>query len=268
MIRLTREVRFGVNDALAPGDANAYAGRPGLSGAGRFFVLEVCLEGEPDPQSGYLINIKAVDDAVRQTAVPLITSAVEQGRFGGGGRLLVRLFDAMRVRFEGRLLRRLRLRLSPYICLEAVLTELPMVRLCQKFEFSASHRLHNPALSDEQNRAVFGKCNNPLGHGHNYEVEVTVIGDCDDSGQVVPVPMLERIVAGKVIERLDHKNLNAEVEEFRTLNPSVENIARVIYRLLAGEFRGPARLERVTVWETPKTWAEYSEPPVDGPHSR
>jgi 6-pyruvoyltetrahydropterin/6-carboxytetrahydropterin synthase len=138
--------------------------------------------------------------------------------------------------------------------------EFPMVRLSQKFEFSASHRLHSPNLSEDENRRRFGKCNNPAGHGHNYEVQVTLAGKPDAKGVLCDVPEFERVVASTVIDRLDHKNLNAEVPEFRDVIPSVENIAMVIYRLLKPKFAaGNATLAAVTVWETPKTWCEYSE---------
>ena len=135
-----------------------------------------------------------------------------------------------------------------------------MIRLSQKFEFSAAHRLHNPALSDEQNRATFGKCNNPHGHGHNYELQFTLVGEPTDRGVLVDVPAFERIVSETVIDRFDHRHLNTELPEFRELIPSVENIAMVIYQLLRPAFeRERARLASVTVWETPKTWCEYSE---------
>jgi 6-pyruvoyltetrahydropterin/6-carboxytetrahydropterin synthase len=131
-----------------------------------------------------------------------------------------------------------------------------MTRLSQKFEFAASHRLHNPALSEQANRQTFGQCNNPHGHGHNYQLQVTLAGEPSDSGLLVDVPAFEQIVKDAVIERFDHKNLNVEVPEFADLIPSVENIARVIYRLLKPRL---TNLAAVTVWETPKTWCEYSE---------
>jgi 6-pyruvoyltetrahydropterin/6-carboxytetrahydropterin synthase len=134
-----------------------------------------------------------------------------------------------------------------------------MVRYSQKFEFSAAHRLHNPDLSDEENRRLFGKCNNPHGHGHNYELQVTVKGTPPDHSALIAIDDFERIVAETVIDRFDHKNLNAQVPEFAELIPSVENIAMVIYRLLRPQFAGKALLASVTVWETPKTWCEYSE---------
>ena len=134
-----------------------------------------------------------------------------------------------------------------------------MIRLSQKFEFSASHRLHNPAISDEDNRRTFGKCNNPLGHGHNYEVQVTLTGAPGPSGVLIAVPAFERIVGETVIDRFDHKHLNTEVPQFRELIPSVENIAKVIYEMLAGKLKSEgSELASVTVWETPKTWCEYA----------
>ena len=134
-----------------------------------------------------------------------------------------------------------------------------MIRLSQKFEFSATHRLHNPVLSEEENRRIFGKCNNPHGHGHNYEVQVTLRGEPDENGVIIEVPDFERIVAAEVIQRFDHRHLNVELPEFKTTIPTVENIAATIYRLLKPKFKSRANLAAVTVWETPKTWCEYSE---------
>ena len=135
-----------------------------------------------------------------------------------------------------------------------------MTRLSQKFEFSAAHRLHNPALSEIENAKVYGKCNNPHGHGHNYELQVTIAGAPDASGIILPLPELEQIVNAAVIQKLDHKHLNVEVPEFKQLIPSVENIAMVVYRMLKLPLAATrAKLVGVTVWETPKTWCEYSE---------
>ena len=107
---------------------------------------------------------------------------------------------------------------------------------------------------------MYGKCSNPHGHGHNYELQVTLKGAANESGLLVDVPAFERTVATTVIDRFDHKNLNVQVPEFAQLIPSVENIAMVIYRLLKPAFASQsATLASVTVWETPKTWCEYSE---------
>ncbi|NOS99093.1 MAG: 6-carboxytetrahydropterin synthase [Phycisphaerales bacterium] len=124
------------------------------------------------------------------------------------------------------------------------------------FEFSAAHRLYCASLNAEENRRLFGKCANPNGHGHNYVLEVTVRGIPDAaSGVLIGLDALARIVNERVIERFDHKHLNLDCAEFAELNPSVENIARVIFEKLNGAFE-PAALDCIRVYETPKTWAE------------
>lgn len=135
-----------------------------------------------------------------------------------------------------------------------------MIRLSQKFEFSAAHRLHNPNLSDEDNQRLFGKCNNAAWHGHNYELQVTLAAQPEHDGLLANLPGIEEIVARTVIDRFDHKNLNLQVPEFSDVIPTVENIARTIFRLLQPKLQsGSRKLASVTVWETPKTWCEYSE---------
>jgi 6-pyruvoyltetrahydropterin/6-carboxytetrahydropterin synthase len=138
----------------------------------------------------------------------------------------------------------------------------PLVALIQQFEFCAAHRLHCDDLSDEENMALFGKCSNPSGHGHNYMLDVTVEGRPDPrTGNVLPTSVLERTVRQVVIERFDHKNLNVDVPEFRELNPSVENIAQVIFNLLEDEF-APNQLAAVRVYETPRSSAEVRRKPA------
>lgn len=133
-----------------------------------------------------------------------------------------------------------------------------MIQVTESFEFSAAHRLHCPDLSDEENRRIFGKCSNPNGHGHNYVVEVTVSGQPDDAtGNVIELHLFRHTVRERVIDRFDHKHLNLDCVEFQSLNPSVENIARVIWDRLHDAFHS-CRLAGVRVWETPKTYAEYN----------
>jgi 6-pyruvoyltetrahydropterin/6-carboxytetrahydropterin synthase len=135
-----------------------------------------------------------------------------------------------------------------------------MTRLSEKFEFSASHRLFNPTFTDEENLKTFGKCSNPHGHGHNYELQVTLRGRPNEKGLLVDIPLFEKIVAENVIQRFDHKNLNVEVPEFKNAIPTVENIAATIYRILKPKLHSTtADLASITVWETAKTWCEYSE---------
>jgi 6-pyruvoyltetrahydropterin/6-carboxytetrahydropterin synthase len=132
-----------------------------------------------------------------------------------------------------------------------------MLSVTQTFEFAAAHRLNSPAMSPEENRAYFGKCNNANGHGHNYILEVTISGRSEQfAPHLLPIVQFEQTVRSRVIERFDHKHLNEDCPEFQNVSPSVENIARTIWGLLEGEV-APANLVKVRVWETPKTYAEY-----------
>lgn len=265
MHRLTRTVRFAVNqtddDQLRNPPTNSYAGYPSLTGAAQFFELEVTVAGPLKPPGDYLLNIKQIDQQVRTRAIPIFAEALRLAQFSTGISTLQKCAAVLRDAWPGVSLVRLRLLLTPYFSLTQNISEAPMIRMSQKFEFCASHRLHNPALSDEENRTIFGKCNNPRGHGHNYELQVTLAGRPDSNGQLIPITQLESIVADTVIEKFDHKNLNCELEEFRNVNPSVENIARVIYEMLRPNLTGPfqnVKLAAVTVWETPKTSCEYA----------
>ena len=131
-----------------------------------------------------------------------------------------------------------------------------MVYLTRRYRFSAGHRLHNDALSAEENKRVYGKCNNPNGHGHNYLLEVTVAGGIDPAtGMIFDLVALDRIVAGQVLDKFDHKNLNLDMENFRSQVPTTENLCAEIYALLRGplEKAGAARgleLCRVRLEET------------------
>jgi 6-pyruvoyltetrahydropterin/6-carboxytetrahydropterin synthase len=264
MFRLTREVRFAINtgpdDQIGSPPTNSYAGYPSLTGLGYFFNLQITLAGELDRRSSYLLNIKQIDEAVRQIGVPFVTHAIRVKEFGGGAKLAQQLFEELRYHWPEHVhLHDMRLALSPFLSIDVFASEFPMVRLSQKFEFAASHRLHVPTMSDEENRRTFGKCNNPHGHGHNYELQVTLRGVPRPTGVLMDVPHMEQLVAQNVIDRFDHKNLNVEVPEFKNVVPSVENIAKVIYEILEPKFEeAGATLASVTVWETPKTWCEYS----------
>jgi 6-pyruvoyltetrahydropterin/6-carboxytetrahydropterin synthase len=132
-----------------------------------------------------------------------------------------------------------------------------MVYLTRKAEFSASHFYHNPELSAEENRRIFGKCNNANGHGHNYTLEVTVKGQVDArSGFVVDLKRLKEIMLREVIDVLDHRFLNKEIPEFQDLIPTTENLAISIWNRLHSKLN-VARLHRVRVYETPDLFVDY-----------
>ena len=135
------------------------------------------------------------------------------------------------------------------------------VYLTRKAEFSASHFYHNPKFTPEENQRIFGKCNNPHGHGHNYTLEVTVKGSVDQrSGFVMDLKQLKEIMNREVIDALDHRHLNHEVPEFKERIPTTENLAIAIWRRLEGKLNGGARLYRVRVHENDDLFAEvYGE---------
>ena len=132
-----------------------------------------------------------------------------------------------------------------------------MMYVTRREQFAASHRLYNPSWSDERNDSVFGKCNNPAGHGHNYVLEVTVAGEIDpDTGYVVDLKLLKDVIRERVMDVMDHKNLNVDVDCLAGVIPTAENIARAIWRQLEPAI--PAgRLHRIVLRETENNTVEY-----------
>lgn len=127
----------------------------------------------------------------------------------------------------------------------------------RRAHFNAAHRLHNPNWSEEKNHEVFGLCNNPLYHGHNYEIEVKVMGEVDtETGFLIDLGALANLIKREVEDKLDHKNLNLEVEEFKELNPTAENICFVIWKILRAKLDLKYDLA-VRLYETPRNYVEY-----------
>ena len=135
------------------------------------------------------------------------------------------------------------------------------MRLTTRHHFSAAHRLDTPALTPEENRRLYGKCNNPFGHGHDYTVDVTIEGTLGEDGQVANRSALDTLVKKAVIARLDHKNLNADLPEFATAVPTTENLATVIRESLQREWTLAARLVRVRISETDRNTFVWEAPP-------
>lgn len=134
---------------------------------------------------------------------------------------------------------------------------MPTCTVTRRVHFNAAHRLFNPARSDEWNAQVFGVCSNPNYHGHNYELDVTVEGEIDpETGYVIDINVLKRVVEEKLLRHLDHKNLNLDVDWFRSCIPTAENIVAVCWNVLAPAI--PAgRLLRLRLWETPRNYVDY-----------
>lgn len=131
------------------------------------------------------------------------------------------------------------------------------VTVYRKEHFNAAHRLHNPKWSDTQNEAVFGKCNNPNFHGHNYELIVQLKGEIDpDTGYVFDMKVLSDLIKEHVLNKFDHKNLNLDTDEFRNLNPSAENIAVVVWNILREKIDRKFELN-IRLYETERNFVEY-----------
>ena len=132
------------------------------------------------------------------------------------------------------------------------------VAVFRKEHFNAAHRLHNPEWDDETNSKVFGKCNNPNYHGHNYELIVKLVGEINPrTGYVYDMKLLSDLIKRRVTDRFDHKNLNLDTEEFKNLNPTAENIVIVIYNLLRSEIEDSIDL-KITLYETERNYVEYT----------
>lgn len=146
----------------------------------------------------------------------------------------------------------------------------PRVRLGRRYRFSAAHRLHTDLLPPGRNREVFGKCNNPFGHGHDYVMEVILAGDLNpDSGRLVPLEMLDHFVKRIWLDQVDRRNLNLDLAEFASLVPTTENLAKVAARRLTEAwprwFAGHrARIVKLRIWETPRNIFEVFVPAQDG----
>ena len=127
----------------------------------------------------------------------------------------------------------------------------------RKAHFNAAHRLHNPGWSDEQNKKMFGLCNNPYYHGHNYDLEVKIVGEIDpQTGYLIDLKYLKDIIKEEIEDRFDHKNLNMECPEFKDLNPTAENICVVIWNILRAKMESKYDIV-VRLYETPRNYVEY-----------
>lgn len=259
---LSRTVRFCVNPDGSTAGSNGYGARPAMRGLGRYYELTFTLTGVPDPETGYIVGIQEIDAAARGSVIPEIGRRCDQTPAAEPASVLRDLWatiaDAM-----PRPLARVRWQLTPTYSVEMSMPEPDSapdrVLIRQKFDFAAAHRLHVAGLSDDQNRTIFGKCNNPNGHGHNYQVEPAISIPIDRTDSF-DLSELEALVDDAVIEPFDHKHLNRDTPEFNEAEggviPSVERIAMVCHQRLTAKLADAmpeATVEQVTVWETDRT---------------
>lgn len=236
-------------------------------GHGHNYLLKVTLGGQVDARTGMVINIKELDRMLKEIGTEFDHKFINLDHPAFLERVPTtenlasyihqRLEEKLRAESASHRLTRVRLYEEPTLWAEVVCEKgAPMITFTKTFGFSAAHRLHSKELSDEENLAIFGKCNNRNGHGHNYELEVTVKGTIDpQTGMIMDLGELMQTVQEKILERFDHKHLNEDTADFRTLNPTGENIVRVIWTLLEPHLGG--QLVRIGLWETPKNFFEY-----------
>ncbi len=256
MYELSRRVRFGVSPAQLHGGDGPAGDEP--AGLGAFYELEVRCRGRPDSATGYVMNISEIDEAVRDRAVDRLREAMAGWVAGSdrpAGTVLAAVLETLQPAL-GHAVSAVRWWLSPYHSILCEADHMDRVLISRQFEFSAAHRLHSSALSPDENRSVFGKCNNPSGHGHNYKLEPLVSVPLE--GASFGFPQLATLVDEHVIRRFDHKHLNLDTAEFTGLNPTVEHIARICHEVLEGPIaEAGGLLRQVTVWETDKTACTY-----------
>lgn len=254
---------------------------------GHNYVLDVTVEGEVDPVDGMVVNIKRVDDVLKREVLsrfdqrsindeipefrdraPSLENLLNYFRDLLGSELYVdRYFPDRDGRDTGdrdgpttghatvRLVN-LRLEEMPTFYGELDL-ETDMTTLTRIYEFAAAHRLNAPALSEVENLALYGKCNHPNGHGHNYVLEVTVSGEVDPvTGMLADLGELDQIVEREVLDRYDHRNLDMDVPELVDKVTTSENVAQAIFDRLTAAV--PGRLSRIRLWETARNCFEVS----------
>ena len=219
MLELSRTVRFCLSDGSPAGSAgggdvpmatpksNTFSAWPAMRGLGRYYELHVHCRGEADPQTGYFLNIRHIDEAVREHVLPDLEDWVSNPMQNAADVPMGELMRRMSTLLEEPLndsVASIGLQLTPFYSLTLRSDEMDRVTVRQQYEFSAAHRLHVPSLSDEENRQTFGKCNNPAGHGHNYRVEVAVSCPIDPEGRIITAEELDAVVDRHVIDPLDH----------------------------------------------------------------
>ena len=233
---------------------------------GHNYVLEVMVKGDVDADDGMVINLTTLDALLKSEVIanydhkhlnkqhpvfaknPLLQPTCEN--------ITIEIWQRLAPSLPDGLLHRVRLYESSTRFTDYYGEDL-MVYLTKVYEFSAAHRLHSHVLSDEDNRDIFGKCNNPAGHGHNYVLEVTVKGDVDTkTGLVAGLNLLDEVVEKQVNARFDYKHLNLDAPEFETLNPTSENFVKVLWDVLEPNLQ-PVVLHRLRLRETPKNHFDY-----------
>ena len=272
MHHLTRQVAF---------EASHYYRVPELSQAENFalfgaaanpnshghnYVLEVTVKGEVDPEHGMVVNIANLDTLLKQRVVvdydhklinqqhPVFANNPELQPTCEN--LAIQIWHTIEQHLKDAALHRVRL-FEDSTAFADYHGDGPMVFQTKVYEFSASHRLHSLELGDAENRRIFGKCNNPHGHGHNYVLEVMIKGVVHPTtGLVTDLGFLDRIIEEQIFARFDFKHLNLDTPEFEKINPTSENFVKVLWDILEPQLK-PFELHRLRLRETPRSYFDY-----------
>ncbi|MGC4047266.1 MAG: 6-carboxytetrahydropterin synthase [Armatimonas sp.] len=236
-------------------------------GHGHNYTIEACVTGELNPLDGMVVNITDVDRVLKSEILGALHEkhlTYEVPYFTNTPPTLENIVRFIVERFneafphQNAQLSRLTLWELPTLWVGWSSVENEMLTLTRKLDFAASHRLHAPGLTDAENLEIFGKCNNPRGHGHNYGIEVTVAGTPDPvTGMLVDLGRLDAVLEAEVMQRFDHKNLNEDVPELAGLNPTSEQLTLTLWNLLKDKIPAPAQLHKVVVQETERNYFEY-----------
>lgn len=273
-VNLTRRVMFSSGHRYWRNDLSAEENKA-LFGAwaspynhGHNYVLDVTVAGQVDPNTGMVVNIKTIDDIVRGKVVSRLDQKSlndEVNFFQAKPSTVENILEYVQGILsvpeglpDGIKLVGLRLEETPLLYGELVNQKGSWITsITRVYEFAAAHRLHSEALSQAENEDLFGKCNNPSGHGHNFVLEVTVEGIPDErTGMIANIQEIDDLVNGLVVDRLDHKNLNLDIPEFQKRVVTSEVLASEIFNWLDGNL--PAKLSRVRLFETARSFFEVT----------
>lgn len=250
-------------DTLSPEERNATFGKSAATHAhGHNYDIRVTVRGQVQPGTGMVVNIKDID-ALMKTHIeePLDHHhySLEVDYFKDRWPTLETLGPYVWQQMSGHV-RDCELYEVQVFENEDFYAEYrggTMVYLTRVYRFSAAHRLHSLKLSEEENREIFGKCNNPHGHGHNYTLEVTVSGEPDERTDcLLDIGAMDEAIDREIMDRFDHVYLNLDTDEFKSINPSSENLVKVFWEILEKKFP-PAQLHRLRLWETSKSYFDY-----------
>ena len=266
MYTLSRQIRFSL-DPFAQQQtqgSNSYASKPCGNGLSIYFSLWVDLASELERDTGFVVNVSQIDQAVRRDVVPLFEKTIYETFQDRKTPTLISLVSLLkqswvtiRDSFQPKVVTQLSLELDPFRRITIQSDEAMMFIVSEKFEFSAMHQLWNNKFDEAKNFEVFGKCANPAGHGHNYILEVSVEKTAESKDDRWRSEF-EKDVKEHFLDLVDHKNLNVDVAEFKLLNPTVENLSFLAWQKLEKKLKN-AKLHKVIVWENDRTYCSYAE---------